>query len=364
MNCVGHLSLEHHEPSETNDAAKEGTAIGEYLSAQIEQDTVDPKFNFAASNGVFINDEMKYHARNVFHDIKALAGDSKVTTEVRIDWYADSTIIRGQYDISFVTGGEKIDGFLQKCILHIEDLKYGWGIVEVKENWQLIGYAIGRYNQLIKEGIYPSQIAFRIHQPRPYHEEGPTRSWTITKDELFAYYHKIVNQVRAFTEGDKTLTTGSSCKYCDAAAHCPSLNRAFHKAVDVVLTDYDEKVLTNEDIVKLLDIIERAEDVIKIKSGSIKQLAMNRIQNNQVIQGYGIVQKYGDRKWKDGVTADTIKAMTGVDVTKIDVMSPAQAEKAGVSKKLTTHLTFKPSRGFELSKVDIQAKAQKLFGGE
>ena len=128
-----------------------------------------------------------------------------------------------------------------------------------------------------------------------------------------------------------------------------------------MLRDYTEKELTNQDLSELIAILERAEDVIEIKSKSIKQLAISRLQNNQMIPGYGMIQKFGDRKWKEGVTAESVKMMTGIDLMKSEMMSPNQAEKAGVNKKLTEQLTMKPSKGFEITKINVTEQADKLF---
>lgn len=361
MNCVGHSKLTLRELQEEGDPAREGTAVGEYLTAMIKQKTETPAFGITASNGYFVNDEMKYYALETYRNILATAQGNLIESEERIDWITDAGTVRGQFDISFVVGGHIEGQHLIGATLHVEDLKYGWKIVDVEENWQLLGYAIGQHKRLLAKGIYVDNIVFRIHQPRPYHPDGKIREWTITTHELINYYHKIVAQLRLFQSPNKTLTTGSSCQYCDAAAACPALNKAFHNAVDIVMSDYTEKELSNQDLSDLIGILERAEDVIEIKAKSIKQLAVSRLQNNQMIPGYGMVQKFGDRKWKDGVTAESVKMMTGVDLMKTEMMSPNQAEKAGVNKKLTEQLTMKPSKGFEITKINITEQADKLF---
>jgi hypothetical protein len=360
MTCVDHLKLNLREIQGESEPAREGTAVGEYLSEMIRQGTETPVFGVNATNGYFVNEDMKFYARETYRDLLKSAEGNPIKTEERIDWYADSVTIRGQYDASFVVGGRAEGPHRVGATLHVEDLKYGWGIVEAKDNWQLLGYAIGEHKRLLSQGIYIDTIVMRIHQPRPYHPEGPIRTWTITLDEMFGYYHQVVSQVRAYYAGG-ALVTGSACKYCDAAAACPALNKAFHQAVDIVTRDYEEKELTNDDIAKLIAIIDRAEEVIEIKSTSVKQLAMSRLQNNQVIPGYGMVQKFGDRAWKPGITAETIKMMTGVDITKTDMMSPAQAEKAGLNKKMVAQIAVKPPKGFEIKKVNINEQADKLF---
>lgn len=361
MTCIGHLKLKEREPQEEGDAAREGTAVGEYLTAMIKQRTETPAFGVTASNGYFVNDEMKYYALETYRNVLATAQGNLIESEERIDWTVDAGKIRGQFDISYVVGGRQEGEHRVGCTLHVEDLKYGWKLVEVEENWQLLGYAIGQHKRLLQKGIYIDNVVLRIHQPRPFHPDGKIRTWTITINELLNYYHKIVAQLREFHTNNKSLITGNACAYCDAASACPALNKAFHNAVDVVLRDYTEKELTNQDLSELIGIIERAEDVIEIKSKSIKQLAVSRLQNNQMIPGYAMMQKFGDRKWKEGVTAEAVKMMTGIDLMKTEMMSPNQAEKAGVNKKLTEQLTMKPSKGFEITRVNTTEQANKLF---
>lgn len=361
MTCVGHLKLNLREPNEEGDAAREGTAVGEYLTAMIKQKTETPTFGVTASNGYFVNDEMKYHALETYRNMVTTAQGNLIESEERIDWATDAGTIRGQFDGSFVIGGRQEGDYRVGCTLYVDDLKYGWKIHEAREHWQLLGYAIGQHKRLLQKGIYIDDVVLRIHQPRPYHPEGKIREWRITKDELLNYYHMIVGQLREYTTNNKTLITGNACAYCDAASACPALNKAFHNAVDIVMRDYTEKELTNQDLSDLIGILERAEDVIDIKAKSIKQLAVSRLQNNQMIPGYGMIQKFGDRKWKDGVNAESVKMMTGVDLMKSEMMSPNQAEKAGVNKKLTEQLTMKPSKGFEITKMNVTEQADKLF---
>lgn len=354
VNCIGHANIENVLIEEAGQPAKDGTAVGELLSEMIRQKTIKPMVAKVATNGVFFDDEMYFHAQQTYQDILADANDAEISTEERIDWKLGDFLIRGQYDIAYMTAKT----------LNIDDLKYGFGIVEVKNNWQLIGYAIGQMFKLHKAGYHIDRIRFTIRQPRAFHEDGPIRHWEITKAELMQFHDYIAAKAAMYLSGDKTLQTSESCKYCNAAANCPALQRSFNKAVDITLADWDDKALTNEDIASLMKTIERVDEIIKIKKDSIKALAVNRIQNNQVIPGYSMQQKFGDRKWKDGVTAESIKILTGVDVESTKIMSPAQAEKAGLSKKFTASLTMKPMIGTELVKKDITKQIAQLLKGE
>lgn len=354
MQCLGYLSIGDRIIEEAGQPAKDGTACGELLSEMIRQRTDTPKVGTSASNGTFFDKDMWFYARDTYNTILQRAQGNHIETEERIDWMTPAGItIRGQFDISFAVGNT----------LYIEDLKYGYGIVEPKENWQLIGYAIGQAQRLGKLYNYqPDYISLTIHQPRPYHEDGRVRTHVITWQELLKYYQDICQRMYDYTTGVKTLATGSACKYCDAGSACPALNRAANNSLDVVLNEWSEKPLSNSEVAEQYELLSRAYELIELRKKSIEQLAISRIQNNQIVPGYSFEMTYGDRKWKSNVTPNSIKALTGVDIIKEpEIMSPAQAEKAGVSKKITAALTEKPTKGPKLVKKDTEKEANQIL---
>ena len=210
MQCLGYLSLENLVKEEAGQPAKDGTAVGELLSEMIRQRTDSPKIGTTASNGTFLDQDMWFHARDVYNTILQRAQGSAIETEERIDWVTPAGVtIRGQFDISFAVGDT----------LYIEDLKYGYGIVEPEMNWQLIGYAIGQCVRVDKlYGYRPRNISLTIHQPRPFHEKGRVRTWVITIQELMERYNEICDRMKQYVDGSKELATGPACKYCTAGS--------------------------------------------------------------------------------------------------------------------------------------------------
>lgn len=345
MVCAGYMHLELEE-SEAGDPAKEGTACGEVLQAMLENKPIPP----VASNGYFINEDMIFYMRSIAEDIFSRVS-GQVLCETRIDWQTSSGIwIRGQYDAAFVDNQGRL------CI---EDLKYGWGIVEVKENWQLISYAIG---EVIRIGKVFDHIVLKIHQPRPHHEDGSSREWVLTYNELLEYKDKIEARMTDLANGLKTLTTSKNCKYCPGAQEaCPAFSRLFYRALEVS-TEFVQDSLTDEEVARQLDQLNRADEVIKIKRDSLVELGTSRIRKGRIIPGYIQVEKYGHRNWKNGIGPEAIKAMTGKDVTEKQVMSPAKAEKLGISKDLIKHLTETKLAGVKLEKKDASDVGNKIFG--
>jgi hypothetical protein len=346
MTCNGSLFFENLPESETNEAAREGTAFGELLERML---TGQPLVSHA-KNGVAFNDEMKYHANDLATKIKANA-KSEILCEQKIDWMTQSgIIIAGKYDISYVVDNT----------LYIDDAKYGYGIVEVKKNWQLIGYAIG---EVIRRNQRFDKIVMRILQPRPHHEDGPERPWEITTEQLWEYKYQIENQMQKIVKGEIQLNTGSQCKYCPAAAEaCTAFNRATHSSIDFALTHFQQDHISDKELSYQLDLVERAAEVLKIKHDSIKQLAVSRIKEGKIIPGYISKDSIGDRKWKSNISPKVIETLTGVNVVETIMLSPAKAEKLGIKKDIMAKFVERPYLGQNLVKQDANELGNKIFG--
>lgn len=347
MVCAGFLSFEDLPEQESGAPAEEGTAAGELLERLLLGKDIPPQ----ASNGVYFNDEMYFHLKPLVEEINANRSSS-VLCEQRIDWQSRSGVrIRGSYDISFIRNG---------C-LYIDDLKYGWGIVEVKDNWQLLGYAIG---EVIRRQSTFEKIVLRIHQPRPHHEDGSTREWVLTYDELLAYKEKIDARLEQIVAGYNKLETGKQCKYCAATAEaCPAFNRLFYRAIEVS-TEFVQDAIDESELARQLDHATRAQEVLKIKLDSLTQLAIQRVKGGKIIPGYIPESRYGDRKWKNGISPEVVKMLTGKDITSTTMLSPAQAEKVGVPKEFVNSLVDRHFLGQKLVKKDSSSVANKIFGTE
>lgn len=345
MVCAGYMHLDVEEP-EAGEPAREGTAAGEYLQHLLERRPIGP----VAANGVYFDDDMKFYTTPIAEDIFFRAA-GPVLCETRIDWQTRSGIwIRGQYDASYVD---------KQGRLCIDDLKYGWGIVEVFENWQILGYAIG---EVIRRGQAFEWIVLRICQPRPHHEDGDKREWVISYSQLLEYKERIEARMQELANGRKDFQTSEKCKYCKGVAEaCPAFSRLFYRALEVS-TEFVQDSLTNEEVARQLDQIKRAAEVIKIKQDSLEQLGADRIKRGQIIPGYIHTNRYSQREWKPGVSPEAIKVMTGKDITERSIMSPAKAEKLGISKELVSQLSSSRLTGVKLEKKNGSDVGNKIFG--
>lgn len=351
MKCAGSISFIDLPEYESGVPAQEGTAAGELLQAMLEQRNLAPVVGTHAKNGFPFDADMKFHVTPIAEDILTRASGG-VLCETEVTIYSTNAVVKGHSDANFVSDGK----------LYVDDLKYGWKIVEVKENWQLLAYAIG---EVIRRQQVFDTIVLRIHQPRQHHEDGSTRTWELSYNELMSYYDKLLARLEVLASGSKELVTGPHCKYCPAAGHaCPAFNRAYHSALDYVMSDFKQDDITEETLAFQLNQLDRANDILKIKKDSLSDLANYRIKGGSIIPGWMSQESFGHRKWKPGVTPEVIKMLTGKNIIKEEMLSPAQAEKLGVPKDLVKNYSESYFAGMKLVKGDSGKLADKIFNNK
>lgn len=348
MECAGSLHFKDLPKSPDSEVAKEGTAFGE----MVERRLMDMEIPTHARNDYPFDADMEFYSRDILQQVEDTT-DSEILCEQRIDWQTRSGIwIKGASDISFTTRSQ------DETVLYVDDVKYGWALVEPEDNWQLISYAIG---EVIRTKQTYDKIVMRIHQPRPHHEDGPTREWCISYAELLELKEVIELRMMELSEGMDDLVTSGNCRYCPAAASCPAASKAYFRGIDII-HDFVQDDISDEELSFQLDLYNRMKEIFKVRKDSLEQLAVDRLNNNRLIPNYSTKQSFGNRAWQKGIDADYIKMMTGKDVTKVAMLSPAQAEKAGVNKKLVEQLTKRFEKAPKLARVDTTKLGDEIFG--
>jgi hypothetical protein len=118
--------------------------------------------------------------------------------------YADLT---GTSDLVFVSDEQ----------IHIADLKYGRGVVEVRENTQLLIYLVGAVHMFGRRPHYSMSIL----QPRAWHCDGPIRTWTIDDATLAAFEERLEAAIAGSYDLKSPLVPGDHCQhYCKALGRC------------------------------------------------------------------------------------------------------------------------------------------------
>src|SRR5690606_31889531 len=128
------------------------------------------------TNNWLVTDEMASFVQGYVDTIRNLGGTIYVEQFVRLNDY-----IAGTLDASVVS----LDG----TTLYVNDLKYGFKIVDVFENTQTIIYGCAELMRLNDPRI--THVVLGIYQPRAWHPEGIYRTWRLTVQELYELAGKI-----------------------------------------------------------------------------------------------------------------------------------------------------------------------------
>ena len=159
--CPGSRKLEALYPStERSEAELEGEAA--HLVAKIALEIMDVPTDIP---GVVITQDMADGAKLYMDHVYGIACETHLNIEERIDIPRIHPLAWGTPDCWMYSNHE----------LHIWDYKFGFGFVEVFENWQLIAYAAGILDRLKVNGIQDQYITVYMHivQPRSFHRDGP-----------------------------------------------------------------------------------------------------------------------------------------------------------------------------------------------
>lgn len=340
MRCIGSRLMDRAVPEDANDDARDEGNAADWLAEQMFAGNTVP-VGSKAPNGWVITDDMVDHISEYVGALEPGGAMQVVTT------WGDS----GSFEVRGRADWIAYDG----QTLRVRDLKYGHRIVSPEGNWTLLSHAIG---WCITNSVQPYTVELSIHQPRPYHTDGPLRRWSCSYHSLLEFYEMASHRLAC---PDDTLISGPHCNKCHARFDCPALDRAAWSAVEHTTTAFND-AMPNNALAFELDQMEHAADTIKIKVDAIQELMSHRIKSGQVINGYAMQARQGNRRFKSGLTAHALSAVTGVDLTTDKLPTPAEAERRGVSRAVLDALTERPSLGQKLSKIDADAVARRAFG--
>lgn len=299
-----------------------------------------------APNGVYISAEIAAHVSDYLHTIvdreTSFSGVEIDTSFSGINWS-----VNGRADhLSLSKDGDT---------LHIDDFKYGWRIVEPEQNWTLLAHAIG---WIVANNARVKHVVLTIHQPRPHHPEGKSRSWRMAYKELLDCYTELTN---ALSNPSDLLNTGEHCAKCPSLAACPAAQKSSMNAVDISEIAYNDE-MDNSQLSRELDTLNRASKAIDARLKVIEETAKHRIKNGAIVENYTIEETLSNRTWMAGITPDLLQAMTGIDVAERKLPTPKQAEVRGISPDVIKSLCERKSTGIKLTRANADAKATRIFG--
>lgn len=351
--CPGSVPMQALFPETEGEEAREGDAC-HWLAAEALHGRVGTRpVGMTAANGVIITEE-HYEAAVVY--VKTVRGFAPGPCALYIEH--PITIPRvheqcyGTPDAFFYDAGT--------ATLHLPDLKFGFGIVDVFENWQLICYAVGVLDFLQLDD-QKTRVKFYIVQPRGFHREGPVRTWEVLASDLRPYANKLAHAAQAAMLTPQCVSS-VQCRYCSARHACPSAQQAAMYSVDYVGQPTPEAL----DAVALaieLRTLRRASEAINYRLTGLEAQAEAMINAGQLVPGFTLQHGTGRATWnKPAAEVFALGDLLGVKLQKDpEPVSPAEARKRGLDETLLNAYTFKPSTGVKLIPND-KTVASRVFG--
>lgn len=335
--CPGSVRLSRGMPNITSDEAEDGTyahSVAEEILNNKLIDCEDPEI---------IDNVMVY----VEHARELQKGCSSYGVEEKFDL---SSIYPGLFGTADFWAFNASTG-----VLDVVDYKHGQGIsVEVENNPQLQYYALGA---LLKLKLKPTQIRMTIVQPRAWHPDGPIRSWTIPVTQLIDFTADLIDYAEETQKEDAAIVPGDHCRFCAAAALCPTLTELSVTNTQVEIGPKYEPAVLGEMLSKV--------PAIKAWIKNLESFAFHEANKGREIPGFKLVPKKTHRKWKDIEDLDTKLllecGLSYEDVWNKKMRTPAQVEdkldKEG--KELLKQFTFKPEGGVTLAPLEDKRKKAK-----
>lgn len=349
--CNGSILLGGQKPPSNDDptARDEGNAA-HWLIEQCFRNHIEPSefIGKKAPNGVTITNAIAANIIEYLNHIRSRHNHS-------FGFEDDCYVFNGDvWRISCRPDFWSFDG----TTLEIDDFKHGFRIVEPDNNWTMIAYALALRDAFTRIGIRVVYAVLRIHQPRVPHPAGTVREWRLTADELQNRYQYLDHSLRNLSN---TLKTGPQCDKCPNVTICPAVRTASFNAVDVSLTAHSEN-MQDDTIGQELEILEAAEKRIKARKKQLEDLAIYRMKQGAIIPNYALERSFGNNVFKDDFAPEFLSAMLGIDVTKRDVITPAQAVKAGASETLVKSFSTRKETGLKLTRANANDRATRMFG--
>lgn len=295
-----------------SDYAAEGTQAHEV--AEVIASGIDPQ-----SIDLDVPQEMIDYAigyRDYIQERKA-SSDAIIMLEQKVDFSAWVPDGFGTCDSILICGDTLI----------IIDYKYGKGVpVDAKANPQLRLYALGALNDFGL--VYDiAAVEMHIYQPRLDNVSADIR----TADELLTWGDSIKETAVKAAEGKGGYAAGAHCKFCPHAGKCRALNKLCTEYVTANDVKVPVPVLAPHEVAEVLQM----EPIINLWLKRVHAQALASLLDGKEIPGYKAVEGRGSRNWTDeeAVLAELSKTYNAQDITKTELLSVAQMEKAiGVKK--------------------------------
>ncbi|MNJ08770.1 hypothetical protein D3C77_28950 [compost metagenome] len=278
--CPASIRMSRGYPEQTNDAAERGTAahaLGEFvLSLGFNiNDTLGLVFNDHKVDYKMIDDVSVYTS---YVNQQSLKYGTKPLLEQRVVMSSlGREDVYGTSDCNFLVP--------EQGIIEVADYKNGYGVVEVKDNPQTIGYAIAALDTF-KMWDQVHTIKNTIIQPNGNHIDGPIRSALYPISVMPEWQDRYRRSVALAEDKTQKPNAGSHCFYCRAQANCRA-------RIEYVLEHAYLNVPFEELSVPELEVIYREIGSTKKFLEKVEERVFNLALKGRKFEGFKVVRSYG-----------------------------------------------------------------------
>lgn len=225
----------------------------------------------------------------------------------------------------------------------IVDYKYGKGVVEAYENFQLASYACS--------DMFAGYDNFELHIFQPRTSE-PKKIWRVDKETVSKYGIMMKFAADRALEPEPMVKAGSHCHYCPAMLHCKSNKETINAIINrAVPYDLPIEVMGRE-----YEILKEQMEVLKYRFTSLEQEMISRLMGGDAIPGYALERTNGRVTWTcSDSEAISVAALYGVDIAKTAepvAITPLQAIKSGVPKEIIDQFSSRSEGKLQLTSIN------------
>lgn len=330
VRCALSAALEAAYPEvEASPSSLEGTAA--HWAVQMLLQGTPAAVGTQAPNGVAVTQEMLEAAELVRDDIAATLGP---------DW-AKYLVIERPVQIPRVhptlnwgTPDYRAWGRLNngRLCLYVWDFKFGHGVVEAFENWQMTDYTAGLLDEAGVDGIQDQEtvVEMIVIQPRAFHRQGPVRRWRVQASDLRAHVNILANAARVATAPNPPATpTPEGCENCTGRHACEALQRAAYAVADKG-GQYGALDLPPHALGLELRALKRAQALLDARVTGLEAQVVATIKRGALVPFWMMESVPGRLAWtRPAAEVFALGDMLGIDLRKAaEPITPTQAKAA------------------------------------
>ena len=240
--------------------------------------------------------------------------------------------------------------------VHIEIFDYKFGHRFVDEFWNPQGlcYLSGIVDFLTTmKAVRPDiegymDVSFTVIQPRCFYKGEPVRTHTYKLTDARAEWNRLAIAAQATRLPEPTATTNEYCGDCPGRHVCSALQLAAY--ADAEYANKRTPLFLSPLAAALeLRLLQRALKRIQARVDGLEEQTIANIKRGEKVNYFRVEPGYGRQIWTiPEAQVISIGKLFGAELSKPGVLTPKQAEKAGVDPGIIKANSLTPSTGFRL----------------